>query len=261
MKWILPILLTAFIAASAKANPYDGCFIPGETAEYRVSWMKIPIAWSKISTETFSENGKKWIRLTMVSKNYKAYEHIYKVDDITEVVIDPETALPCRVDLVLNEGRRHKSELTYFDHENLTATHINRLTGTTNHVTIAEDTRDVLTFLYASRLRDPEELVQHTHQLFVDGKIYDLDMKIGEEDSIRLPNLGKVDSFKIEPVANFDGLFIRQGKILFWVSKHNHRMVTCIEAKVSVGEIKVRLKDVSGIDDGFWSHKKDTEKK
>ena len=252
MKHLAPILLIGLAAVTAKAGDYSKCFIPGETSEYKVSWMGIPLAWSGSTTEKIVENGRELIRIRMVSQTYKTYTHIYKVDDVTEVVVDPETALPLRLDLQLNEGSRRKSHLTVFDHAGKTATFIDRAAGTTNTVAIDSHTQDVLTFLYSVRNEKLETLAQKKYKLFVDGKLYDLGMQIREEGHVNLPEYGKIASTLVEPVAEFDGLFLRQGKIFFWISKQDHRMVTCVEAKVPVGKIKVKLEKASGTGNTFW---------
>lgn len=267
MYWAKHRFLSAFLrgillflilgcSAIASAKSYTNCFVAGEVSEYKVSWLKLPLAWSKTTTEACEENGRKLIRLRMVSKNYKAYNHIYKVNDVTEVIVDPQTALPVRLDFVLNEGGRHKSHLTRFDHTKGEAVYIDRLANTTNTVKIAKDTRDVVTFLYASRNWDLEALTKDTHQIYVDGKVNKMGMKLGKKKKLKIPGLGKVECVQLEPIADFDGLFLRQGRIFFWVSKTKHRMITLTEAKVPVGKIKVRLHKVSGTGNKFWDKKK-----
>jgi len=245
------------LAFAAHANDYSACFIPGEVVEYKVSWMGLPLAWSKVSVDTVTEDGRELIRIRMVSKNYKTYSRIFKVDDTSEVIIDPKTALPLRLDFQLHEGNRRKSHLTTFYHDQKIAIFQDRITKDIKVVPINSDTQEILSFLYSSRNRNLETLAARQHTLLVDGKLYGLGLKIREDDKIKLPSYGKVPSTEIEPVAKFDGWFLRQGKIIFWVSKQNRRMVTCIKAKVSVGKVTVKLQDVSGPGDDFWISKKD----
>ncbi|MCK4563829.1 MAG: DUF3108 domain-containing protein [Verrucomicrobia bacterium] len=257
MKKRMTIFFMGLLAFAAHANDYSACFIPGEVAEYKVSWMGLPLAWSKVSVDTVTEDGRELIRIRMVSKNYKAYSRIFKVDDASEVIIDPKTALPLRVDFKLHEGSRRKSHLTTFYHDQKIAIFQDRITKDIKVVPINSDTREILSFLYSARTRDLETLAARQHTLLVDGKLYGLGLKIRKDGKIKLPNHGKVPSTEIEPIAKFDGWFLRQGKIIFWVSKQNRRMVTCIKAKVSVGKVKVKLQDVSGPGDDFWTRKKD----
>ena len=57
----------------------------------------------------------------------------------------------------------------------------------------------------------------------------------------------------IKPIADFDGMFLRQGKVFFWISKETPRVVTCIKAKVAVGKITAKIHEVSGPVKGFWN--------
>lgn len=256
MRLFYSILLAGAVVLAAPAEDYSKCFIPGEAAKYKISWMGLPLAWTKITTDTVTENERKLIRIRMVSKNYKAYTHIYKVDNLTEVIIDPDTALPIRLDVKVDEGSHRKSQLTVFHHDKEIAVFQDRISKDIKVVPINRNTQEILTFLYSARKREIAELAKQKHTLFVDGKLYGLNLKIRKDGKIKIPNHGKVPSTEIEPIAKFDGLFLRQGKIFFWISKQNHRMVTCIKAKVSVGKITVKLQDVSGLEDGFWDKKK-----
>lgn len=221
--------------------------------------MGLPLAWSKTTTDTVNENDRELIRIQMVTQTYAAYSHIYKVDDITEVIIDPETALPLRLDIILNEGSRKKSNETHFDHKNRTAIYIDRLAGTTNTVDIAADTREVMSFLYSMRQQEMDDLTKKIHTVYVDGKIHEMGVSLLKEKKTKLPEYGKMECNVLEPVAEFDALFLREGKIFFWVSKADRRMVTLVQAKVAVGKINVRLQKVSGPGDDFWVKENEQE--
>ena len=243
------------LAAPAAAEDYAGCFIPGETAEYRVYWLGIPIAWSRTTTETVVEDGRELFHITMVARTYGAYKHIFEVDDKTEVLIDPATALPVRHDWIINEGSIHKSHLTTFFHDSKTAIFQDRISKDFREIPIESDTQEIFSFIYANRNADLEELCARKHRLLVTGRMYDLELKIKDRGKIKIDDHGKVPSIEIEPVAEFDGIFLRKGKVFFWVSKEKRRVVTCIKAKVAVGGIKAKLKSISGEGTGFWNEK------
>jgi hypothetical protein len=246
MKGLILLLLGLLLSAPLMAEDYSACFIPGEIAEYRASWMGLPIAWSKTTIDTVEENGRELIRIRMISKNYKAYSHIYKVDDITEVLVDPKTALPVRVDLQINEGPLFKSHITTFFHDQKVAVFQDRISKDIREVPIESTTQDLYSFIYSSRNLEPSSLTNKTHKLFVDGKIYDLNLTLGGEANIKIPDHGKVKSTEYKPVAAFDGFFLRKGKVLFWISQEKPRMITSIQAKITVGKVNVKLHKVTG---------------
>ena len=259
MKFFKTALICCALASSALAQDYSSSFVPGEISEYKVTWMGIPLAWSTTTTDTVNEAGRELVRIRMVTKTYKAYSHIYKVDDITEVIVDPKTALPVRLDIILNEGSRRKSNLTLFDHANRTATFYDRVADTTNSVAIEKNTREVMTFLYSMRHEKIKALTSAIHTVYVDGKMHKMGVGLHKEKKLKLPGYGKVDCNVLEPVAEFDALFLREGKIFFWVSKKNRRMVTCVQAKVVVGKVSIKLHSVKGPGDDFWVKEREKE--
>ena len=247
-----PIASILFFGLAVASSASTNCFIIGEVSEYKVTWTGLPLAWVKTTTEMVEEDGRELIRIEQLAQSYKAYNHIYKVDNRMETVVDPATYLPVRLDVIQNEGTRHYSHLTHFDHANQTATFIDRNSNTTNEVAIKRDTQDILTFLYSGRAYTLQELANTIPELYVNGKLYEMGMEIKKEGRIKLPGYGKVESTQVEPIAEFDGLFLRQGKIFFWVSKQNPRMVTLIQAKVPVGKINIKLQNVQGLG-GDWA--------
>jgi len=257
LKGFITIALTLLLVRSAAAVDYSDCFVPGEDVRYKVTWMGIPLAWSKISTERFIEDGQSLIRIRIKSKTYKAFAHIHKVDDLIDAIIDPVTALPLRVSYSIHEGSRHKSHFTTFDHVNKVAIFQDRITKDIKEVPIASDTQDLLSYIYSNRKKDLQILTEKPQRIWVDGKLYELGMKILKEGDMKLPNYGAVPSIEIEPIAAFDGLFLRQGKITFWVSKQNRRVVTCVNAKIPVGKISIKLQRTSGPGNDFWVTEKE----
>ncbi len=250
------LLGAALVAGTCPAQDYSDCFVPGETVEYKIYWLGIPIAWSKSVVDTVTEDGRELIRITMTANSYAAYKHIYEVDDKTEVIIDPQTALPVRHDWIINEGSIHKSELTTFHHDQKIAIFQDRISKDIREIPIESDTREIFSFIYANRNADMQELANQKHKLLVTGKLYNLGIKIAGTDGIKIDDYGKVDSYEIEPEAEFDGIFLRKGKVSFWISKEKRRVVTCIKAKVAVGKITAKLQSVSGEGAGFWNKSK-----
>lgn len=252
MKRLVSIVLAGLCTCAAYAKDYSDCFVPGEEIRYKIYWLGIPMAWSTTTTDTIVEDGRELIRIRMIAQTYSAYKHIYEVDDVTEVIIDPETALPVRHDWILNEGTIHKSHLTTFFHDKKIAVFQDRISKDIREVPIESDTQEIFSFIYANRNTDIKKLAAGKHKLFVTGKLYDLELKIKDTDDIRLPDMGKVASIEIEPLAQFDGIFLRKGKVFFWISKENRRVVTCVKADVAVGKITAKLQEVKGSGDSFW---------
>lgn len=245
-------------ADEEKKSDYSNCFIPGEVSHYKVTWGIVPVVWSTTETEKVMDGERELICIRQISQSYPAYNALYKVDDKTEVLIDPQTALPIKLDLEINEGRQHKNYLTTFDHKNRIAIYTNRISGEVRKIQIQKDTREILSFMYSMRNQSIENLAFQKYQLLVEGKLYDLELNLNDLDMIPLNRYGEVASISFDPIAEFDGMFLREGKITFWISQKPRRMITCIQAKVGIGKIQVKLDEVSGPGDDFWITAKKT---
>lgn len=256
LKTFTILVLTGLLSGGAIAEDYADCFVPGEVVEYKIYWLGIPIAWSRTTTDVITEEGRDLIRITMVAQTYSAYKHIFEVDDKTEVVIDPETALPVSHDWIINEGSIQKSHRTTFHHDKQTAIFQDRISKDIREVEIEPDTREIFSFIYANRNRDLQALAEGKHRLLVTGKMYDLELQLKDENTVKVPDYGRMPSIEIEPIADFDGIFLRRGKVFFWISKEKSRVITSIKAKVAVGNITAKLQTFTGGDQGFWNRKK-----
>lgn len=249
-------IAAAGIIAALCANTHASIFRPGETYRYKITWLGLPLAWAESSVDEIEHEGRKLIRIKMVAQSYAAYNTIYPVDDVTEVWADPETGLPVRVDVVTNEGDRNKSHFTTFYREQGVAIFQDRITKDIKEIPIKEDTLDVFTFIMKHRATNLDILGANTYQVYADGKLYDMELVIMDEDKVDLSEYGKVKSTEIEPHADFDGIFVRDGKVRFWISKQEPRVLTMMKASVPVGSVTIKLEKASGTGEPFWDKEK-----
>jgi len=250
---ILILILCHSFFSTVKAEDYSDCFFPGEVTKYKIYWMGIPLAWSQTTTDSIVKDGKKLIRITVITQNYIP---VYPVDDRTVILIDPQTALPVSVDVIQNEGSVHQKTITTFFHDKKVAIFQNKITKTIKEVPIQETTKDLYSFIYSIRKHKLKDLNGKKYKILVDGKMYQLGFKVHREQKVPVPGHGNVLCTTIEPIAKFDGIFIRKGKILFWVSKANPHIITYAKTKVAIGKIIIQLQSVSGPGKDFWIKKK-----
>ena len=86
-----------------------------------------------------------------------------------------------------------------------------------------------------------------------DEKLYDVLLKTEDYERVRLPRYGRVRSLRMEPIAEFDGVMVRSGRILLWISDDDRRLATRISAEVPVARVHLTLDRVRGPGDDFWS--------
>ncbi|MBI9019929.1 MAG: DUF3108 domain-containing protein [Verrucomicrobia bacterium] len=232
----------------------------GEVLTYTISWNGIPVAWAESSAQMETFEGRDVLALRVRAQTYSFFNHIFKVDDVNESLIDPVTFLPIRYTKNLQEGSYRCHEITTFDYEKGMA-HYEQQTGkkVTKSYEIGPDTRDLISFMYFLRSELLEENQKATYRVMSDEKIYELILSAEGVEGVDLPRYEHdVPSLKMEPEAKFDGLFVRKGKATVWISRDSRRLLTFAKIKVPFGRARVTLRSVSGPGEDFWiTEKKD----
>jgi hypothetical protein len=231
----------------------------GETLKYIISWNRIPVAWSTVTTERDTLEGREVVAFRIRTQTYSFFNHVFKVDDLHESLIDLKTLLPIQYTKNVKEGRYRCHEITTFDFTTLKASYEHQLNGKKKSYDIEANTRDLISFMYFLRSEGLGEKKKPTFRLMADEKIYDLILHTDDVEKVDLPNYKRKVSFlKMVPEAKFDGLFVREGKATIWISRDPRRLLTFAKVKVPFGRARIKLQSVSGPGDDFWiTEKKD----
>jgi hypothetical protein len=237
-------------AAPPPAGP--GWFRVGEESVYDIHWGVIPVAHARVTSEWVEHEGRPVIRIRFTTKTLGVVEAFYPVDDLLESLIDPETFLPIRFVKKLSEGRYRADEETRFDFAAKKAYWQSHKNGKKKEFPIEADTRDVITFMYHMRAASLEPETESRHRVMADEKLYDLRLRMGKVEEVKLKKYGAVPCVKVEPEASFQGLFVRKGKMTAWVSTDPRRICTRITASVPVASIRITLAEVKGPGDDAW---------
>lgn len=229
----------------------------GEELTYTISWNGIPVAYSTSTISMDQHDGREVLALRLQTRTYSFFNHIFKVEDFHESLIDPETLLPIQYTKNLSEGNYRCHEITRFDFKEKLAHYEHQVTGKKKHYFIEEDTRDLMSFMYFTRSSSlaPDSIIRY--RVMADEKIYDLILNTADLDEIELPDYEeKVISLKMVPEALFDGLFVKEGKATVWVSRDARHLMTFAKIKVPFGRVRVTLRSVNGPGDDFWITKR-----
>ena len=257
------LLLVFFLAAAGASfadetapepvNPPLLWFDVGERLLYDIYWGIIHVATTEVTTQWVVEEGQPLrIRITYRTKSNGVIATVYPVDDILESVIDAETFLPVSFQKKQSEGNYRSDEFTVFDHAAGTMTWQSRLNGNEQTYPIEADTRDLITLMYYFRSMSFYVGKQLNFRVMADEKLYDLYVEVVDKEKINLSKYGKVPSFRFAPQAAFQGLFVRKGKVTFWVADDDRKLCTQIEAEVPLANVRLKLREVTGPGDDHW---------
>lgn len=226
----------------------------GEGIEYRAFWGVIPVAGSIVTNELVEYKGRTCLAIRIRTRSNDFLSKIYPVDDFLESIVDIDTFLPLRFTKILREGRYTTHEVTEFDHGKRKAVWTRLKDGKRHELTIQPDTRDLISFMYSMRPKNLFEPGQEfSFQVMADEKIYDLKVLADKVERFRVARYGWLESIKIQPVAEFGGLFVRhKGKAWMWISLDPRRLITKISVRIPVASVNIVLHSVYGPGDDFW---------
>lgn len=233
-------------------TPSSLWFPVGEELMFTIHWSFIPVGSSHTWTEWVKHEDRTLLAICIRTRTNKVLSSMYPVDDYIESLIDPRTFLPVRFWKRLSEGRSRYDEVTYFNHEGGFATQINRIRGATNAFEIACDTRCIPSLLYALRKEKFVPGVDQRFHIMADDNLYDLTARVEKQEDVPLSRYGRVPTVKIEPVAQFGGVFVRKGRLWMWVTRDPRRIAARIVAEVPVATVQILLDEVRGPGGDSW---------
>lgn len=226
----------------------------GEGIEYRAYWGVIPVASSMVTNELVEYKGKTCLAIRIRSRSNDFLSKFYPVDDFLESIIDIDSFLPLRFTKILREGRYTTHEVTEFDHAKRRAVWTRLKDNKRKELTIDADTRDLISFMYSMRPKDifvPGREI--SFRVMADEKLYDLKVLVDRTEKFRVAQYGWLESVKVQPIAEFGGLFVRhKGKAWMWISRDPRRLITKISVRIPVASVNIVLQSVYGPGEDFW---------
>lgn len=231
-------------------------FPVGETMTYKVYWGFIPVGDAQVTTSWVESNGVRYLQIDHRVRSNKVIATLYPVKDTIQTIIDPETFRSVSFFMDRNEGRHSAKELTTFDYEKGVARWESFTKKKVKTIPIDKDTRDLVTFMYFMRRDGFRVGAERNFRVMADDKVYDLNLKVAAEEKVDVDGYGDVDCLRLDPTAQFNGLFVRKGKMTVWVSRDKRFLCTRVSAGVPVvGHVNIYLASVGGPGDDMWVKK------
>jgi hypothetical protein len=249
----LSVAIMLFFLAAGLAFPQNNgaVYKTGEKVKYLIHYGIINggVATLEIRDEVL--DGKKVWHSVFNAQTTGVADALYKVRDIYESYIDPETELPVKSIRNISEGRYRKYNMVLFDHvtRSDSAVLLSDLTGT--HIT-EKGIHDIISCFYWFRKRympyaytfTPGQMIT-IHTWFCD-----------EYNPIRLryvgieevkTKAGKVMCHKFNPVTEIGRLFKTEEDMSMWFSADKNFLPVMIRFDIFVGSFTVNLIEYEGL--------------
>jgi hypothetical protein len=229
----------------------ESAYLPGEKVEYNIHYgvVQAGIATLVLKTDTFK--GKEVWHSVFTGKTIGLAEAIFRLLDIYESYIEPESELPVFSVRNIQEGRYRKYNEVIFDHYSRSDSAVltSDLTGV--HIT-QKGIHDILSCFYYFRnhhfpnynnLRKGDMITVMTW--FTD-ELYPITMKYIGIDEVKT-KLGKIKCIKFNPVTEVGRLFKTQEDMTFWFSADKNFLPVKARFDIFVGAFSAEIVSYQGL--------------
>jgi hypothetical protein len=223
----------------------------GEKVSYSISYGLISAGVGNLELTGEILNGKTVMHSKLTAKTTGMAEAIFKLLDIYESYIDPETELPVKSIRNIREGRYRKYNEVLFDHKTRSDSSILNSDLTGIHIAPPQ-IHDILSCFYyfrnqilpnKSNLKEGEIITIMTW--FCD-ELYPIRLKYVGTDYVHT-KVGKINCYKYNPVTETGRLFKTEEDVTFWFSADKNYLPVKIRFDIFVGAFSVEMLSYEGL--------------
>lgn len=225
----------------------------GENLKYLISYGFIN---GGVASVTFDRDSiTKMYHINMTGRTIGVANALYKILDIYDCYMDPETLLPVKAIRNVREGSYREYNEVIFDHHSWpdSAIAISQKSGLQ---ILPKDILDILSGFYYLRKDyiakglDVGEMVE-MNTYFTD-ELWKFRVRYMGKETIRT-KFGKMDCLKFNPVTEVGRAFKTEEDMTIWISDDKNLIPVRIKVDLRVGNFKINLESYSGLNYEFSS--------
>ncbi len=230
------------LQVEAACNPSRSITTVREKLDFRIYWFGIYVGHATL--QAVRSNGA--VTITSSAHSAPFLSVLYRVEDFAESRI--MNGKPLHFSIKQHEGRYRSDKETIFDLPNRKITFFNYLKNTKDEHSIADlQVWDVLSGFYYLRT----QILEVGKTVFVDvfdsNKLLSVAVHVLGKERIVSSEMGAVDTVKLRPVLQSDGLFQKKGDVFVWLTDDDSKVPVKVETEVPVGKVTAKL---AGIERG-----------
>jgi hypothetical protein len=245
--YITVISFIIYIPLAGQAISYKA----GEKINYTIQYGFITAGSGTLELKSDSFNGKEVWHSKLLGKTTGMAEALFKVLDIYESYIDPDTELPVKSIRNIREGRYRNYNVVTFDHKTRADSSILNSDLTGIHIA-PPGIQDILSCFYFFRNHIlPVDSNLKTGELttiitwFCD-ELYPIRLRYIGIENIKT-KVGKIKCYKFNPVTETGRLFKTEEDVSFWFSADKNFLPVKIRFDIFVGSFSCEIVKYEGL--------------
>ncbi|MCP3929650.1 MAG: DUF3108 domain-containing protein, partial [Bacteroidetes bacterium] len=238
-------------------------FQHGEEITYKVfyNWNFV---WLPAGEVVFKVNEEEDLyHFSAHGRTYKSYEWFFKVRDKYDTYVSKKSLLPNVSIRDVREGKYRLYDEVVFDHaQNKAISKRGKTSDDTEEkeYQIESCVHDILSIIYFARNVDFRHFQKGDNfpiSVFMDKETWPLSVQYkGKNPRKKVKGRGFFKTLQFSPEVIEGGVFQEGTEMSVWVSDDDNRIPLLIESPVSVGSVKIVLKDYKGLKHDFTAHVK-----
>jgi hypothetical protein len=247
-KFFCLILITLFPhLAKGQAVVYKA----GEKVNYAIHYGMLSGGIATLELKSEMLNGKEVLHSKIMAKTTGLADAVFRVLDIYEVYMDPETELPVKSIRNIREGRYRKYNEVLFDHDSRPDSAILTSDLTGIHIT-EKGIHDILSCFYYFRNNilpidsNMRKGKVTTITTWFTDELYPVRLKYITTEIIKT-KAGKIRCYKFNPVTEAGRLFKTEEDVSFWFSADKNFLPVKIRFDIFVGGFTVEMLNYEGL--------------
>lgn len=230
-----------------RVNAQQMAFQHGEkityTVFYNVIGLYINAGTATFSTSVEQYNNNNVFHVVGEGATNSKYDWIFKVRDRYESYFNTNDLQSVKFIRNINEGSFKMHEEVAFNQQTNTAV------TSTGVYKVPARVQDVINAIYYARNIDyntykPGDKI--TFSMFLDNKVYNLYVKYIGKETVKT-RYGKYNAIKLSPQVITGTVFKNDDKMLMWVTDDANHIPVRVESPISVGSIKIDLKEYQNL--------------
>lgn len=251
MKVIINIVLL-ILTISLSGQGQSGSYKVGEKVFYSIQYGFINGGITSLELVEDTLNGKIVWHSKLLAKTTGLSDAIFKVLDIYESFIDPETQLPVKSIRNVREGKYKRYNEVLFDHKTRPDSTI--LTSDLTGIHVAPPgIHDILSCFYYFRnhiLPDCNGTLKEgdvsTILTWFTDELYPMRLRYIGKDEVKT-KAGRIMCYKFNPVTEAGRLFKTEEDVSFWFSADKNFLPVKIRFNIFVGSFSAELERYEGL--------------
>ena len=215
---------------------------------YNMSGIMTPLAQITMQTSTITTAKSTYLHLSCEASTYSKWDSFFKIRDVFESYVNPNTLMPSLFKRSTNEGGFSKTEKYVFKGTNITSTAKRKNKPTTTKIfSVGSATTDIVSVIYKLRTLDFANMKTGQSKTFMvvfDEKEVPVSVKYLAIESYNAGNLGNKNCYKLSITANTKAI---KGSNLIWLTADANKVPALIKFSIKVGVGQLTLTSATGI--------------